>query len=199
LTPPKVRILRWVVPAAILIVVVLTHQVWLRALGGFLVSAQDPFKADMVVALAGDDTGNRILTAAQLVKEGYAPRVLVSGPPCCYGRRESDLAIEFATRQGSPAGWFIPFPIRGNSTVAEAHEIVPELDRLHVGRFIIVTSNYHTRRAANVYGKLVPGERFRLVAAPDPAYRPEDWWRSRDARKTWFLEWAKTLANWAGL
>jgi uncharacterized SAM-binding protein YcdF (DUF218 family) len=183
----------------VLIVVVLTHQVWLRALGGFLVSSEEPFQAGMAVVLAGDDHGNRVLTAAQLVKEGYAPRVLVSGPDCCYGRRESDLAIQFATRHGYPAAWFVPFPIRGTSTAAEAREIVPELDRLRVGRFIIVTSNYHTRRAARVYARLAPRDRFRVVAAPDWAFRPEDWWRSREGRKQCFLEWSKTLANWAGL
>lgn len=194
---PKVRILRWAVPATVLILVVLTHQVWLRALGGLLVSSEEPFQAGMIVALAGDDSGNRILTAARLVKQGYAPNILVSGPPC-YGRPESDLAIEFATRRGAPAAWFVPFPIRGKSTVEEAREIVPELDRLRVGRFIIVTSNYHTRRAAGVYARLVPRDRFRVVAAPDWAFRPEDWWRTREGRKQCFLEWSKTLANWAG-
>lgn len=185
-------------PAAILILLLVTHQVWLRALGGFLVSAQEPFKADMAVALAGDEHGNRILTAARLVKEGCAPRVLVSGPDCCYGRHESDVAIEFATRHGSPAEWFISFPVLGDSTVEEARQIVPELNRLRVRRFIIVTSNYHTRRAASVYAGLVPRDRFRVVASPDWAFRPEDWWRSRSGRKQCILEWIKTLANWAG-
>ena len=186
-------------PATILVLVVLTHQAWLRALGGFLVASQEPFHADMIVELAGDDHGNRMLTAARLVKEGYAPRILVSGPDCCYGRRESELAIEFAARRGAPAAWFLPFPVRGTSTVEEAREIVPELNRLRVGRFIIVTSNYHTRRAARVYARLVPRDRFRVVAAPDWAFRPEDWWRSREGRKQCFLEWSKTLANWGGL
>ncbi len=196
---PRVRILSWAAPATFLVLAVLTHQVWLRALGGFLVSAQEPFHAGIVVALAGDDHGDRILAAARLVQEGYAPKILVSGPPCCYGRRESELAIEFAIRRGVPAAWLIPFPIEGLSTVEEAREIVPELDRLRVGRFIIVTSNHHTRRAAGVYARLAPRDRFRVVAAPDWAFRPEDWWRSRAGRKQCFLEWSKTLANWAGL
>jgi uncharacterized SAM-binding protein YcdF (DUF218 family) len=187
------------VPATVLILVVLTHQLWLRAVGGFLVSSQPPFQASIIVELGGDDRGNRILTAARLVAEGYAPRVLVSGPVCCYGHRESELAIAFAARHGFPAAWFVSFPVQGNSTVEEASEIVAELNRLGVGRFIIVTSNYHTRRAGSVYARLVPRDRFRVVAAPDWAFRPEDWWRSREGRKQCFLEWSKTLANWAGL
>ncbi len=186
-------------PVAVLVLLLLTHQLWLRSIGSFLVSAQAPFKADMVVVLAGDAQGNRILTGAQLVREGYAPKALVSGPCCCYGHPESELAIEFAIRHGYPADRFLAFPIRGNSTLEEGREIVPELDRLRVGRFIIVTSNYHTRRAASVYGRLVPRDRFRVVAAPDAVFRPNDWWRTRDGRKQCFLEWTKTLASWAGL
>jgi uncharacterized SAM-binding protein YcdF (DUF218 family) len=198
LPPPKRRILRWAVATTVLLLVILTHRVWLRAVGGFLVSTEAPFHAGMIVELGGDDHGNRILAAAGLVKEGYAPKVLVSGP-AYFDRHESDMAIEFATRHGYPADWFIPFPIRGTSTIEEAREIVLELDRLHVGRFIIVTSNYHTRRAANVYSRLVPRDRFRVVAAPDWIFRPADWWQSREGRKQCFWEWSKTLANWAGL
>jgi uncharacterized SAM-binding protein YcdF (DUF218 family) len=199
LTPLKIRSLRWALPAAILVVLAAAHSLWLRALGNFLTSEQEPFHADIIVVLAGGDTGNRILTAAGLVKRGYAPRILVSGPACCYGHRESDLAIAFAVAHGYPADWFIGFPIDGKSTQEEAHEIVPELARRHVDRFLVVTSNYHTRRAGSIYRELTAPERFRVVAAPDPLFRPDDWWQSRDGRKTWFLEWAKTMGNWAGL
>lgn len=182
-----------------MLVLAATHAVWLRALGNFLVRTEEPFHADMIVVLAGDDTGNRILTGAGLAKQGYAARILVSGPACCYGHRESDLAIAFAAARGYPAEWFIGFPIHGNSTRDEAREILPELRRRHVERFIVVTSNYHTRRAGSIYRELVGPERFRVVAAPDPAFRPDDWWHSRQGRKTWFQEWTKTMGNWAGL
>jgi uncharacterized SAM-binding protein YcdF (DUF218 family) len=187
------------VPAAILVVLAIAHTVWLRALGEFLVKAEAPFHADAVVALAGDDTGTRILTAAELVKQGYAPLVLVSGPPCCYGNRESEMAIAFAVAHGYPAEWFAGVPIHGNSTLEEAREIVAELARRHINRFLVVTSNYHTRRAGSIYRGLAAADRFRVVAAPDPLYRPGAWWRTRDGRKTWLLEWMKTLGNWVGL
>jgi uncharacterized SAM-binding protein YcdF (DUF218 family) len=195
----KIRSLRWVVPAAILVVLAIAHTVWLRALGEFLVKAGAPFHADAVVVLAGDDTGTRILTAAELVKQGYAPLVLVSGPQCCYGHLESEMAIAFAVAHGYPPEWFAGVPIHGNSTLEEAREIVAELERRRINRFVVVTSNYHTRRAGSIYRSLVAADRFRVVAAPDPLYRPDGWWRTRDGRKTWLLEWMKTLANWMGL
>jgi uncharacterized SAM-binding protein YcdF (DUF218 family) len=191
--------LRWAIPVLALVFVLLTHGMWLRLLGDFLVRGQEPFKADIIVVLGGDDRGNRILKAAELMRQGYAPKILVSAPYCCYGHIESDVAIPFAIRHGYPPDWFVSLSIKGTSTVEEAKEIVRELDRQGIGRFVIVTSNYHTRRAAAIYRGLVSGDRFRVVAAPDWAFRPEDWWQNREGQKQAFFEWAKTMANWAGL
>lgn len=198
MAPEKSRILRWAIPLAIVVLLIAGHAWLLSALGNYLVVTQPPFKADLVVVLAGDEYGNRVLEAARLVRQGYAPQVLVSGPACCYGNRESDLAIAFAVKRGLPAEWFISFPLRGGSTRAEALEIVPELERRHVRRFLLVTSNYHTRRAASVYARLVGRERFRVVAAKDWAFS-DRWWRTRDGQKQVFFEWTKTVAYWFGL
>jgi uncharacterized SAM-binding protein YcdF (DUF218 family) len=175
------------------------YPLWLRAAGYYLVSAQEPFHADLIVVLGGDDRGNRILKASSLVKQGYAAEVLVSGPYCCYGHIESDVAIPFAVKHGYPPGWFIALPVKGTSTREEAREIVRELDRRHVRRFLVVTSDYHTRRAGRIFRKLVAPDRFRVIAAPDWAFRPDDWWRNREGQKQVFFEWAKTLASWVGL
>lgn len=182
-----------------LLLIVATLRLWLRGLGEFLVQAQEPFQADLIVVLGGDDRGYRVLKAAELVKQGFAPKVLVSAPYCCYGHVESDLEIPFAVRHGYPEDWFIPFPIQGTSTVTEANEILRELDRRGVRRFLIVTSNYHTRRAGRIYRKLVPADRFRIVAAPAWKFTPDRWWTEREGEKLVFLEWSKTVAGWAGL
>ncbi len=59
--------------------------------------------------LAGDGYGHRILRAAELVRQGLAPTVLVSGPEGLYGYYESELAIPFAVERGYPRSWFLPF------------------------------------------------------------------------------------------
>ncbi|MGA2434030.1 MAG: YdcF family protein [Bryobacteraceae bacterium] len=171
----------------------------LRAAGGFLVRGEEPFRADIVVVLAGDGNGLRILKAAELVRQGYAPRILVSGPWCCYGQHESDVAIAFATRHGYPREWFIPLPHSATSTRAEAGAIVSELHRRGVRRFIVVTSDYHSRRAGAIFRSLAQPGSFRVVVSPDVDFHPGDWWRSREGQKQVFYEWSKTLANWMGL
>ncbi len=167
-------------------------------MGEILVDSEQPFHADMVVVLAGDDTGARVLKGAELVKQGYAPRVVVSGPVCCYGKHESDLAIEFAVAQGYPREWFVPLPMVAHSTREEAHILVRELERLKVARFLLVTSDYHSRRAARVYRALMPPGSFRIIAA-DGGYLGDGWWHSREGQKQVAFEWMKTVAYWVGM
>jgi hypothetical protein len=38
-----------------------------------------------------------------------------------------------------------------------------------------------------------------MVAADDQFFRPGDWWHSREAEKTVFMEWTKSLANAVGM
>jgi uncharacterized SAM-binding protein YcdF (DUF218 family) len=176
-----------------------TRTQWLGALGGFLVESEAPMPAEMVVVLAGDQEGHRILRGAELVLQGYAPKVLVSGPPCCYGAWESESAIDFAVRHGYPRDWFIPLPHTAKSTLAEAQVVLPELKRRGVRRFLVVTSDYHSGRAARVYSRFAPRESFRVVAAADPDYNGGAWWFTREGKKQVFVEWAKTVADWLGI
>ncbi len=128
-----------------------TSHFWLAALGQYLVRAESPAHADMIVVLAGDFSGNRILAAGDLVRRGFAPKALVSGPSGEYGLHETDLAIPFAVRHGYPESYFIPLPNDDLSTKDEAADVLAALTKRHARRIDIVTSDYHTRRAGNIY------------------------------------------------
>jgi uncharacterized SAM-binding protein YcdF (DUF218 family) len=168
-------------------------------LGGFLVKADSPAPADMIVVLAGDFSGNRILTAGGLVRQGLAPAALISGPEGVYGRHESDLAIPFATAHGYPESYFVALPNDSRSTVAEADVVLAELRRRNAHRIDIVTSNFHTRRAGNIYRSKAHDLEIHVVSAPDLFFDPKSWWKNRDARKTFVIEWMKTVATWLGM
>jgi uncharacterized SAM-binding protein YcdF (DUF218 family) len=163
------------------------------------VRAGQPVPADLIVVLAGDFSGNRILTAADLVKRGFAHQALVSGPSGAYGMYESDLAIPFAVHHGFPEAYFIPLPNDDRSTKDEANDVLAELRRRRAQRVDIVTSNYHTRRAGNIYRAKASGLEIYMVAAPDPDFTPDTWWKNREGRKTFVLEWMKTVATWLGM
>jgi uncharacterized SAM-binding protein YcdF (DUF218 family) len=185
--------------AAAVVILALTHSLWMGWMGAFLVDADSPVRADLVVVLAGDPYGNRILKGAELVKQGYASRVLVSGPAGFYGLHESDLAIPFAVKHGFPATWFVAFPHEAHSTDEEARVILPELRKRNAHRVLVVTSDFHTRRALHILHARWPDIELHMVAAPDEFFSAYGWWHTREGRKTFFLECSKTLASMVGM
>jgi uncharacterized SAM-binding protein YcdF (DUF218 family) len=175
------------------------HDSILYSLGAVFTSAGPPQKADIAVVLAGDAKGNRILTAARLCQEGYVPKVLVSGPGGMYGYWESDLAIGFAVKHGYPQDEFIGFHHKGTSTLAEARAVIPELRRLGVHRYLLVTSDYHTARAQRIFRRVAPDLEEHTISAPDPDWDHGYWWKNREGRKLWLYEALKTVGDYLGI
>lgn len=149
--------------------------------------------------LAGDYSGNRIVMAGDLVRRGFASKALVSGPSGAYGMHESDLAIPYAVRHGYSESYFVALPNDGRSTREEAADVLAALNKQRAHRIDIVTSDYHTRRAGNIYHALAPNLEIHMVAAPDQNFSPDGWWKNREGRKTFLLEWMKTASSWFGI
>ena len=171
----------------------------MRALGEFLVVEDAPAKSGGIVVLGGDPFGRRIVKAAELVRQGLAPAVVVSGPPGWYGRNESELAIAYAVKQGYPSGMFIPAPNNASSTREEVDELVPKLRELKMRTVLVVTNDFHTRRARRLWRARAAEFQPRIVSCPDEFYRPHAWWQTRQSRKTFFFEWSKTVAEALGV
>lgn len=188
-----------VVIVIVLALVAVTRNWWLTGLGKLLVRDEGPARADMAVVLAGDYYGNRVMRAAELVKQGYVPSALVSGPNIIYGFDECDLEIPFAMKNGYPQSYFIHSPNQAHSTREEATAVLTDLRRRGVHRFLLVTSDYHTARAGRIYRAAAPDMDIRVVAARDEYFRPDGWWRNREGRKIFLIEWLKTVANSIGM
>lgn len=184
-------------------VVYLSRDLWLAAFGRALVHDDGAAKADMAVVLAGDYWGHRLTKAAELVRQGYVPRVLVSGPPGFYGVNEADAAIQFAIGKGYPAEWFIPLRHTALSTREEAVVVLDALKQRNIHSFLLVTSDYHTARARRIYlnaeRRRGGGPDMRVVASGDQFFTAGDWWRNREGQKTVFMEWTKTLSSAFGI
>lgn len=169
----------------------------LTAMGAALVRNDPPEKADAAVALAGDDFGYRVLTAAQLVKDGWVPYALISGTPY-FSSNEAELAVAYAETHGYPRSYFRTFERPVVATRDETHAIADFLKTQHVRKILLVTSNFHTRRAAFLMHQAAPDLQIRAVAAPDKYFTPDAWWKSRGGQRTFLLEWTKTLAAHVG-
>ena len=195
------RVLRTaaLVLACIALLGLVFHNAILAGLGSFLVKDQAPEKADIALVLAGDAEGNRILTAAQLVRRGYVSRALISGPGGVYGFHECDLAIPFAVKAGYPESYFVHFENEARSTKEEARDSVARLRQMGVHKVLLITSDYHTRRAGRIFRAAAPDLQFIVVSAPDRDFTAGGWWHSRDGQKVAFTEWVKTISSVFGI
>ena len=175
-------------------------QPLLSALGRALVENDAVQKAKASVVLGGDGNGVRIITAAQLAQAGYVPYAIVDGPKTLVGY-ESDMSIAFAEHSGYPAAMFhaLPLPPQVNSTRTEAVFVGTHLKQHDIDKILLVTSNYHTHRAAYLFRKMNPGLDVIAIAAADPDYDPNSWWTNRMGQKTFVMEWIKTVATYLGL
>lgn len=157
-----------------------------------------PRKADAILVLGGDGFCTRVIKAAELAQAGYAPVVYVSSPPI-FTAHEADFTIPFAIQQGYPATLFRAVPSSVDSTRDEAVLLGKMLRTQNVHTVLLVTSNYHTARAASVMRKQNPGLTFYAEPAPDPYFTTDAWWHTRTGKKTFVLEWTKTVASALGI
>jgi uncharacterized SAM-binding protein YcdF (DUF218 family) len=179
-------------------VVIFRGQI-LWAAGAMLVNTGPPSKADIVLVLAGDSSGNRVLKGAELVRQGYAPKVFISNGRRFYGLNESEAAANFAVRHGYSRDTMICFSGTPSSTEGESRQVIPVLRSLGVHTVLLVTSPSHTARATRIFRKNAPDLRIDPVAAPDPLWCGGYWWTGRECEKTWFLEELKTVTGPLGI
>jgi uncharacterized SAM-binding protein YcdF (DUF218 family) len=162
-----------------------------------LIESDKSRPADAIVVLGGDEYGERITTAAELQRKGLAPFVVVSGPPMLIGH-QSDMTIEFARRKGYPASIFHAAENNLNSTRSEVQFLGRYLKQHDIARILLVTSNFHTRRAARLMRTENPRLDVIVIPAPDPFFAPSTWWETRNGQKTFAFEWLKSISSCLG-
>jgi uncharacterized SAM-binding protein YcdF (DUF218 family) len=175
-------------------VLAIRWQATLTSLGSFLVDSQPAQPADLIVVLGGDFWGPRVLTGAELARRGFAPVALLSGPPY-NGQPQGELSVDFLVQKGYSRQLFQVFANQARSTISEAAALRSELDRRHARRVLLVTSNYHSRRATIVLSLFCPGVKFISVPAPDPHYHIVNWWEDDSSKQLFFSEWSKILGT----
>jgi uncharacterized SAM-binding protein YcdF (DUF218 family) len=200
----RANLLRFLIILLLLTLVLYAGRgVWLPAIGNALIYDEGAAKADVAVVLAGDAWGHRLTKGAELVRQGYVPQVVVSGPPGIYGINEADAAIRWATERGYPAEWFIPLRHNALSTKDEAVAVLDLLRERKANSFLLVTSSYHTGRARRIYlsaeRERGGGPAMRTVASDDRFFTTQHWWQNREGRKSVFMEWTKTLTAVFGI
>lgn len=177
----------------------LAREPLLEAAGGFLVAKESPVKADVIVVLGGDSRGVRAGEGCELLKASYAPQLWISGNQNFFGLHESDAARDFVIARGCKAEQVAALKLPVDSTRDEAEMIGRRLREQGAKTCLLVTSNYHTRRAGRIFRRVNPDLEFRVVAAPNDDFRVQEWWRHRHSQRIFLNEWLKTIAYLVGI
>jgi len=176
----------------------------LRAVGAFLVVADEPAAADAIVVLSGS-IPDRMLEAVDLYQAHLAPRIILTqeGPlPGLAALRarggnlpeHHELNLSIAEQLGVPRSAVTVINTPAWSTLTEAQAIVDYLRAQGISSILLVTSKTHARRARMTYRQLA-GDSIRIRMCPsryDP-FPVESWWERRPYIRHVVIEYLKLL------
>jgi len=182
---------------------VLFHAHILTGFGRYLVKADNACKADAIVVLMGS-IPDRILHAADLYHLGYADTIIMIRSRD-FDNREIidklgldipggvDINRDLALQLEIPAENIIILDGLAESTWDEAEIFSGYAENQEISSLILVTSKYHSRRAALTFTKVL--DERNVISSPS-AYDPFDyskWWQERRSVKYVLLEYQKLL------
>jgi uncharacterized SAM-binding protein YcdF (DUF218 family) len=109
-----------------------------------------------------------------------------------YDQRLTDIAQKYANDLGE-ANRVSVCPITSFSTFAEVNDVNRCLQSVGAHRVLIVTSEFHTRRALLIFRHRLPHYQFSAAGARDAARFGEAWWTTREWAKVTLSEWSKLV------
>jgi hypothetical protein len=160
---------------------------------GRLLVVDAPQPSDVILVLAGE-TDRRPARALQLLQQGYGSAVVIDVPAAArvYNSTELQLAEKYV--QSLPQAASIRIcPIVGLSTREEAHDVEKCLAGDAGKRVLIVTSEFHTRRALSIFRHEMRGKSFSVAVARDETQFGTRWWTHRQWAKTCMDEWQRLI------
>jgi DUF218 domain-containing protein len=186
---------------ALLVVGVPALLIYLAA-GGWILVVDHPEQADVIVVLAGE-YHVRPERGVELLRQGLAPRLMIDVPRRAdFGVTYSELASAFIA--SLPPGEVTRASLCSTSetsTQLEAQQVRPCLQALGVSRVLLVTSDYHSRRALATFRHELPEYRFSAAAGYDARRFGQRWWQHREwakhfAEETVKFAWFEVVGRW---
>lgn len=197
---PCLRLLAWLLAIAVVLIL------FLLLFGSSLLLAERPpaGRVNCAVVLQGSVIGEKVRTAGaiKLLQQENADRVLLSIPKESYwGQPIPPVARAYLERSFGPElAARVDFCLTGNqvdSTLEEMQALTPCIQDHHYQSIVVVTSNYHTRRAGMIWEKFArqnPDVRVSILGVDDPEFQ-QPWWRYRRSAKTFFMEFTKLIST----
>ncbi|MFZ5634256.1 MAG: YdcF family protein [Bacillota bacterium] len=172
----------------------LTSNLWLAAFGRYLVVDEKPRRCDAIVILSGE-TVPRVARGVELYREGYGSLIIMSGGGRMTSKlTDADLMLMEAVDLGVPPSAVL-LENKSESTYENAVNVKKMVLEQNIKSFLLVTSNYHTRRAKYIFGRVFEDTevKFVTVAAPDPKYTASSWWKKHEGQQKALTELASII------
>jgi hypothetical protein len=186
--------MRFLVKAGLALCVIALLVFGLRHAGPALVVNQ-PQRSDVILILAGDSNDLRFRRGLELMRAGYAGTMLVDArsDAVAFGRPVTELMEDFIRRSAIDPVVAV-CRVTGDSTLLELRSAYDGCIQ-HAARHsvLLVTSDYHTRRALSIARKTFPQYTWSAAAANSGLLSNPHWWKTREIAKNVFLEWQKLL------
>jgi len=141
--------------------------------------------------LLGDDNfyADRATRAAEMIRHGVAPVVVASGRRLRPSAGVAELQEHDLIERGVPKDKIIRFAHDADSTLEEAAALARLCAERHFRSVIVVTSNYHARRARYIFAKVFPpGIAVFVAGAHDGDFDPDHWWEKRKSEELFLHE-----------
>ena len=170
----------------------------LRFIGEGLV-VEDPLeKSDAIIVLSDDNFyADRATRAAELFRQDLAPVVVASGIRLRPNAGIAELMTHDLIERGVPKEHVLPFPQDADSTREEAEALRKLVQEKRWKNVIVVTSNYHTRRAKYILTRVFGGGVVvRFASARDGDFDPAHWYEHRRSVRRFAHEVAGYFAAW---
>lgn len=176
-----------------LLILLIALLLWLGAHAGSYLIVDAPRPSDTILVLAGE-TNHRPARALELLSQGYADHILIDVPAHTkiYEFSQIDLAERYV--RDLPQGASVTVcPIQGLSTKDESRDAAQCIAGLGAKSVLIVTSDFHTRRALSIYQHEFPNYKYSVAASRDAEEFGAKWWTHRQWSKTFIDEWLRLL------
>ncbi|MBU0716348.1 MAG: YdcF family protein, partial [Verrucomicrobia bacterium] len=171
---------------------------WLPAIGHWFFVQTKITNAEAIVILAGGGP-ERLCHGMELYKRGLAPALWYTGDKPLEARSDfmdSEQALNFASRHGVPKEKIKLLP--STSTFEDGKSIAALIKERRINSIIIVTSWYHTRRAANVIKHSIADTNISVYisSSTNLPFTPDNWWRDEEGLVNVVNEIIKTVLYW---
>jgi uncharacterized SAM-binding protein YcdF (DUF218 family) len=165
----------------------------LPAIASFLIIETNLPRSDVIIILGGDS--ERVPYGVKLYKANYSDKIIVTGGMLDIPHINTtwaELEKEEALDMGVPKDDILLVD-KSNTTYEDAQFAREIMLQNNFSSAIVVSSPYHMRRAAWLFGRVFKDDNITLFYSPveDSRFKPEKWWTDERKMHVIMDEYAK--------